>query len=327
MKEIATLVGLRAHRRSLFAYSQSTRMGKYMGALLLAVLVGCGGGSAGGGESDTPATQASGPPSAAPPVFTPTSLTAPPRLIAGSGVAFAPFQDPPHPSAGQVPWGDAVGEGFDAGGQPARFSAEAGGVTYTYSREPGSQLVDSGSDGIIAWGRWIGRVRQSPQQLVYDFAADSGVHYVLGTRSTSIPTGGRATYTLIAATAPTWYDGSGAPGRLSGSLSVDFSDPNGRVAVNFVVEMDGGRTYTMTGSAYAGGANFRGPRADFPDPITLTGTNGACSFGCFPYLEGFFAGSSAERVGLAYQITVPQTNPQPDVASATIQGTAVFERR
>jgi hypothetical protein len=303
-------------------------MGKHLCALLLALSAGCGG----GGGSDTPATQTTTTPSATPPAVTPsvaapTTSTTPPPLTSGSGVAFAPFQDPPHPSAGQVPWGDAVGEGFDAGGQPARFSAEAGGITYRYGREPGSQLVDSGSDGILAWGRWIGPVRQSPQQLVYNFGADSGVHYVLGTRSTSIPTSGRASYTLIGTTAPTWYDGSGAPGRLSGSLSVDFSDPNGRVVVNFVVEMDGGRTYTMTGSAYAGGANFRGPRADFPDPIALTGTNGACSFGCFPYLEGFFAGSSAERIGVAYQITVPQTTPQPGVPSPTIQGTAAFERR
>jgi hypothetical protein len=139
-----------------------------------------------------------------------------------------------------------------------------------------------------------------------------------------MPRTGSATYSLIGATAPTWYDGSGSPGRLSGSVSVGFADPDGRVIVNFVVDMGSGRTYTITGSAYAGGTNFRGPRTFFPDPITVTGTAGTCSFGCSARLEGFFAGPNGERIGVAYQITDPQS--QSVFPQSTINGTAAFEK-
>jgi hypothetical protein len=250
----------------------------------------------------------------------------PPPLTSGRGVAFAPFQDPPRPSAGQVLWEDAVGEGFDASGQPTRFHAEAGNITYTYSRESGSQLVDSGSDGMMAWGRWVGPVRQSPQELVYNFGADGGVHYVVGTRSASNATTGSATYSLIGATAPTWSDGTGPPGRLSGSISVDFADPVGRIGINFVVEMSGGRRYTIAGYAYPDGLNFRGPRSfDDNNGIRLTETTG-CTLGCWLRIEGFFADPNGERIGVAYIIFDPKTPPQVGGLVSSIQGTAAFGR-
>lgn len=256
---------------------------------------------------DTPPALSDGPPAIPPPPLREERL--------GAGVAAAPF-----PGAEWALFGGALGGRLDERGQPARL--DAGG--YVYSRESGSEVRDAGRDELLAWGRWTGPVRLSGEASgQYDFAANEGLHYVVGAPSAALPTSGRATYTLLGATSPTWSSlgppggGERSAGTFSGSLTVDFAAAAARIGIDFLVQMPTGG-YALNGSTSTASASF----ALSP---SVTGTGGACAFRCTAGVAGFFAGRDAERAGVGYRIT------DQDVAVGaqypTIQGTAAFTRK
>ncbi|HEX7249813.1 MAG TPA: hypothetical protein VF262_05445, partial [Burkholderiales bacterium] len=130
-----------------------------------------------------------------------------------------------------------------------------------------------------------------------------------------MPTVGSATYTLLGATSPTYLDGSAAPGTLTGSLNVDFGRLT--VGVNLNVAMPDGKGYGVGGTAQISSNFIFGSTGN---GLTTSGTGGACSSsGCGALVNGFFAGTTAERAGLGYHIN--------DFASSKeVIGAAAFKK-
>lgn len=185
---------------------------------------------------------------------------------------------------------------FNGAGQLIEFTTTNG--TYKLDPSNGSN-VDFGTDGILAWGRWVGTVSSIPNLFGSEnYSSNQGLHYVVGLPTPSMPTTGSATYTLLGATRPTYLDGSTAPGTFSGSLSVDFGALT--VGMNLNVTMPDA-SYTIGGAAPISGSTFSGSADPFGGgSLTVSGTNCSCS--CSAAVDGFFAGSSAERAGLGYHV-------------------------
>jgi hypothetical protein len=164
-----------------------------------------------------------------------------------------------------------------------------------YRLEAGGTHAEFGTDGILAWGRWTGDVLlpfacEGPCTVNYN--NDQGLHYVAGVPTPVMPTNGSATYSLLGATSPTYVDGRTAPGTLTGALSVNFGQQV--VGVDLNVRMPD-TVYRIGGSASIINAEITGR---LNNGLTLTG----CSSSCDAFVKGFFAGASAERVGLGYHI-------------------------
>jgi hypothetical protein len=222
-----------------------------------------------------------------------TSTT--PVLMSGSGYALAAF------------FGDSGGEDstedlnanaiFNASGQMTDVSLP--NLFEFYSLGSGGSHADFGTDGILAWGRWVGPVTGDTCgecSLNENYNGNQGFHYVVGMPTPSMPTIGTASYTLIGATRPTYVDGLNAPGTLSGSLSVDFGQLT--VGVNLNVAMPD-NSFNIGGSAdiSRSAPTFSG---DSGLGLTVSGTD--CGSGCTAFVSGFFSGALAERAGLGYHI-------------------------
>lgn len=209
-------------------------------------------------------------------------------------------------SAGQLTHFEWTAPLIDTGSQQvalidtsAQLQVQALPTDSSYTLLSGSRHADFGTDGILAWGRWIDGV--SIFGTVEPYNSDSGLHYVVGLPTAVMPQTGSATYTMIGATSPTYSDGSSAPGTLStsGTLSVvDWS--TGAIGMNLNVSMPNGRGYVINGSAQIVGSAFAG---NFFQGEGMNGTTqSSCLSGCDASVQGFFAGTSAERAGLGYRI-------------------------
>jgi hypothetical protein len=141
-----------------------------------------------------------------------------------------------------------------------------------------------------------------------------GLHYVIGMPTVAMPTSGSATYALLGATRPTSVDGSSLPGTFTlNNLSVTFG-PTATVNLNFDVNI-GANGYRVDAPGTASGALI-----SFSSP-TVSGVTGvSCSSGCNAGVQGFFAGASAERIGVGYHIS-------DFAAGANVVGAAAFSKR
>lgn len=149
-------------------------------------------------------------------------------------------------------------------------------------------VVDFGNDGLIGWGRWTGSLA-SLEGSPNSFAANQGVHYVVGIPTATMPTTGTATYTLLGATTPTWL--TGGTGTLSAAtVSVDFA--TAMLSYALAVTMSG-QTYTISNSGVPA-------TSIFSDTPTVTGA--PCVCGCSGSVQGIFTGSAAERLGMTYLV-------------------------
>lgn len=185
----------------------------------------------------------------------------------------------------------------------------------SYTLLSGSRHADFGTDGILAWGRWIDGV--SIFGTVETYNSNTGLHYVVGLPTPLMPQTGSATYTLIGATSPTEINGILAPGSFSGTMSVtDWS--TGAINMNLNVDMPAaGLGYLINGSALISGSTFSG---SFGKGQGVTGTNlNSCASTCSASVQGFFAGATAERAGLGYHVN--------DNFSTDIVGTAAFTKQ
>jgi hypothetical protein len=226
-----------------------------------------------------------------------TAAILPNVLVSGSGfaasIAFAGGAAPGTPKNEAGLNATAV---FNGAGQLTELVLNS----QTYKLD-GSQ-VDFGTDGILAWGRWVGTMTttlstcggqlNAPCSASYN--ADQGLHYVIGMPTPVMPTTGTATYSLMAATGPTYRDGATGPGTFAGSLGIDFAST--RVTGNFTINMPDGRGYALNSSGNASGAFFV-----LNSGITALGAAN-CSSGCQASVQGFFSGASAERAGLSYHV-------------------------
>ncbi len=172
---------------------------------------------------------------------------------------------------------------------------------------PGASHADFQTDGILAWGRWIGPLTINICEGVCganDYNANQGLHYVIGKPTAVLPTTGGGEYRMVGATQPTYTDGSTAPGKFIGSLSVDFANP--KIVANFNVAMPD-RSYGFTATTTNVSSAFS------MSTFTVAGCASPC---CSASANGFFAGASAERAGVTYQV----------FDTKTVQGAAAFAK-
>jgi hypothetical protein len=213
-----------------------------------------------------------------------------------------------------VPAGTGDGT-FNASGQLTQM-VFGGRVAETYTQLSGGTQVDFGTDGILAWGRWIGPA-SVPQTSSgnEDYQSNEGLHYVVGMPTPTMPSVGTATYTLIGATQPTYLNSQLAPGSLTGDLSVNFGQST--VGMNLTVSMVDGKAYRLDGVASIAGSGFSG---SFTTNQGVSGLNSSsCFSGCDALVKGFFSGTTAERAGLAYHIA--------DIFTDDVVGAAAFAKQ
>jgi hypothetical protein len=191
---------------------------------------------------------------------------------------------------------------FDSRGQMTSIAETPFGYYFTLGA--GGTHADFGTDGILAWGRWIGPVTGDSCgdscDLNENYNANQGLHYVVGIPTAAMPQSGTATYSLMGATQPTYLDGTVPPGTFSGRLTVSFAPTGGTVGLDLNVGIDG-KGYAVGGNAGISGSTFSSSLGN----VTVAGTGGgACGTGsCSASVDGFFAGTAAARAGLAYNIT------------------------
>jgi hypothetical protein len=179
---------------------------------------------------------------------------------------------------------------FNASGQ--LVGADIGASNYRLA--PGGTHADFGTDGILTWGRWTGPVTLpgGPE----NYSANQGFHYVVGLPTPVLPTNGvTATYALAGASRPTYLDGSTAPGTFSGSVSVTFN-AQASISGQFQAAMPD-RIFNWTAIGSTSSSSFS----------LATQTSTGCVGACTITTAGFFAGASAERVGLGYSIEDTKT--------------------
>jgi hypothetical protein len=237
----------------------------------------------------------------------PATVGASTVLLSGPGYAVAPI------TTGAPSVANPSNAVFDSSGRLTQF--DQGGTVFTFT---GSFGTETHTDGVLAWGRWIGTVTAGGSPIG-TFTANEGLHYVVGlpTPTASMPTTGTFTYTGTAATAtsPTFGNGTTAPGTLvSASLTANFSASS--ITAN-VVANAGGFTYTGSVTGPISGVTFSGAGgAASASPL------GGCSGGCTLGVGGFFSGSGATRAGMTYQFG----NATPTGGTTTLSGAVALTR-
>ena len=181
--------------------------------------------------------------------------------------------------------------------------------------------ADFGTDGVLAWGRWIGDTLtcgecSGPPNFPAVYNENQGLHYVVGMPTAVLPTSGTARYELAGSTRPTYTDGSTAPGSFAGSLNVVFGGTT-RIDVDLRASMPQAglpnRSYGMLGQISTTSSAFSSSSLQ---------TTGCASQPCSSLVTGFFAGSGAERVGLGYHVT-----DGTSVNAKHVIGTAAFKKQ
>ena len=216
-------------------------------------------------------------------------------LVTGNG--FAPvlaFATPVDGFAGDIASGGSSPAVFDSLGRLTEVTIA--GEVYRLEEAAGGTHAEFGTDGILAWGRWTGRVTMplAFQQAFIDYEPDHGLHYVIGLPTATLPTSGPAMYTLVGATSPTYVDGQTfSPGTFAGTLAVNFAG-SATIDADFTITMPD-RVYGMSGRTTTTSALFS-------MSLGTSGITGCVSSTCSGRIDGFFAGANAERAGVGYHI-------------------------
>jgi hypothetical protein len=223
-------------------------------------------------------------------------------LTSGSGYSVAAVFTP----ASSVFAGDGnATANFNTAGQ--LLDVSFGGEFYKLDTTNGGTHAEFGTDGILAWGRWIGPASVTSSWFEgtsnVTYGPNEGLHYVVGMPTTTMPTTGSATYTLLGATSPTFLDGSGSPGTFAfgsgGGMTVSFFAGGATLNLaNAQVTMPTAGMYTMNG-----GTTICGSTSSFSFSPSVAGDGSNCFCGCSSFVQGFFAGTNADRAGLAYHIS------------------------
>lgn len=188
-----------------------------------------------------------------------------------------------------------IGAAVFSGGQMTQFVFD-GRATETASLDSGGSHANFGTDGVLAWGRWVGNTT-TPAFDAVNFPSTEGVHYVVGVPTASMPQSGSATYALIGSTQPTYVAGSSQSGvgQLTGGQLTVLDWSTATIGVSLSLTMPGDLNYAIGGNANISGNTFTGN--------AQTGLSGSCpNSSCSAEVKGFFAGANAERAGLGYSI-------------------------
>jgi len=243
---------------------------------------------------------------------TPTTPAATVPLTSGSGFALAAaFASGALEQSGTVS-ASSVSTNFDSAGKLTASTA-VGVVVPTLGS--GSSQSDFNTDGILAWARWVGPATLCTTCSSENMGAASttaAFHYVVGVPTAVLPTTGGGTYTLAGATSPNYgFPSNTTGGTFTGTLGVTFGMTTS-LTFNFNVAMPDGKGFAMTGSTTTASSLFTGSPS-------ITGSGGACACSCTSSLQGFFAGTNAERAGIAYEIN-------DSFGSGKLLGAAAFKK-
>ncbi len=163
--------------------------------------------------------------------------------------------------------------------------------------------VDPASDGIVAWGRWIGGDSKVNDASGNGKGKIATLHYVALTGQPSVPVMGL--FSSFASTAPTVTSGGnvntvGNLNAAGGTVNVSFPGATGGTATYSLLVPIAGQSFSLTGSAnqistfgFAGVSDIRS---------TGSGCNGGCtgSLGNNISVQGLVGGSASNRIGLTY---------------------------
>ncbi|MBV8169442.1 MAG: hypothetical protein JO021_21785, partial [Alphaproteobacteria bacterium] len=93
-----------------------------------------------------------------------------------------------------------------------------------------STITASGSN--LPAGLTAGTTTTSFGPETITFPLSQSLHFIAGVPATALPGNGQFSYQLIGATSPTFTDGSGSPGKLTGTMSVLFGSVPSRFYTN-----------------------------------------------------------------------------------------------
>jgi FecR-like protein len=204
-----------------------------------------------------------------------------------------------------------IGSGTDHSGtiSPYRSTVtlDADGLLESFLEPSGSpttrgttSVVDSGNDGLIAWGRLVDGTLGGTATGVGDHAgstlppgSNTSLHYIVGLPAV-VPTTGTASYKMMGGTAPTFTSGSTiALGTLvSATMTANFSSGFANGSLNISLKDPAGSPVGITSSFISASGTL------FTSGATVSWAN--CGSTCTGTVYGFFAGANAERVGISY---------------------------
>ncbi len=145
-----------------------------------------------------------------------------------------------------------------------------------------------------------------------------GYHYAVGTAAVNLPTYGVALYELAAATAPTFSDGGGLPGTLTGAMSIGYGGGMPSVGFDLAVDMPDDHIYIVqtpgglatptlspfvvytTGSIYPTNSIVKVGSGTY----TIESGGRACvsNGSCFFSVYGFVSGEGGSSAAINYMI-------------------------
>ena len=204
-----------------------------------------------------------------------------------------------HGSTAGIAMQSGANASFNSDGAVTAFSGTSGSADFS-----SAQLAESpewGWDSVIGWGRWSGPVNGTAAGAGTNYGEGEGFAYVVGIPSTiaslNLGSGAIVEYGMLGATSPvTTSGGSSSLGTFEGTAEVQFNAiPT--MALNATVETSAAN-YNL-GNIGAMNLHFNGGSATFTTGGTVTG---ASSTSATVNINGFFAGSGGERLGIAYEI-------------------------
>jgi hypothetical protein len=192
-----------------------------------------------------------------------------------------------------------------------------------------AQVVESGADQFVAWGRWTNGVVATHLfgiPIVSELSWSQGIHYLIGVPSSSLPTSGSASYSLLGAPQGTSRDSElftltgnvaviFAP-QLGTKVGLDLTLRNQPSGLEFYVQTAGGLTNPGQSSLQMTSiSRFQGIANATTNQTPQLCANGACK----AEISGGFFGEQQQRLGIGYKLRI-------NGAEAKIQGIATFKK-
>lgn len=160
--------------------------------------------------------------------------------------------------------------------------------------------LDTGSDGLVQWGRWASGTLGADEAGV-TLGAQQGFHYAIGQLTPALPASGSASYKVVGHTRVTLGDGSkGSTDQVAAEATASFGATT-KVGLTINLVIDGIQYVVVTTGTYDDPSNSEFTTWDAQHPARLGGiplepSQGICADGCSRSLQGFFAGPDAQQL-------------------------------
>jgi hypothetical protein len=166
--------------------------------------------------------------------------------------------------------------------------------------------LDTGSDGLVQWGRWASGTLGADEAGV-TLGAQQGFHYAIGQLTPTLPASGTANYKVVGHTRNTLGDGSKPSTDLLAAEATASFGATTKVGVTIDPVIDGVQYVVVTSGTYVDPSNSEFTTSDAEHPARLGGiplepSQGICADGCSVSLQGFFAGPNAEQLVIALHL-------------------------